>query len=96
MRNSNKSDENYFQLTQVFTRPDIGNFLKNERDAIFNSIEKVMSENNISQGSLARAIGSDQQHISKILRKRSGGLTINVLIRISKALNTPISELAKS
>lgn len=87
-------NENTFQLTYI-TRNTIRDLLKNKKDRIFDNIERIMEANNISQEQLADAICSEQQHISKILRKRSDGITINVMIRIAHALNTPIADLAK-
>lgn len=89
-----KTEKSNYQLNYL-TREDIRNLLKKDIDTILNNIQRIMKEKVISQDSLATAMGSEQQHISYMLRKRGSGITIPVIGRIAAALNTTISELAK-
>jgi len=68
--------------------------LKYNMDIIVNNIYRLLEERKMNQRKLAELIWSDPPHLNYILKNQSG-ITINVLGRIAKALDTTISELAK-
>ena len=69
--------------------------LRKNMETIQNNILKILSEKNISQSDLAKAIESEHNHVNYILRKKNKGITIKVLGRIAKSLNIPIYQLLK-
>jgi Helix-turn-helix. len=94
MKEKKDIEKESYQLTYL-TRSEIREVLKTNIDAIVRNICNTMKEKNITQEALACAIQSDQPHLSRILSKNKEGITINVIGRIAKALNTTISELSK-
>jgi DNA-binding Xre family transcriptional regulator len=88
-----KSTESVFEIKEV-KRSEIRDLLKSNMDLIVGNIERVMKEKRITQESLAHGICSEQQHVSYLLRKKSG-ITINVLGRIAKAMDVKLYELVK-
>jgi DNA-binding Xre family transcriptional regulator len=69
--------------------------LENDMSGILGRISSLMSEKKINQSQLARSIGSEANHINRILHneQKKNGLTIKVLSRIAVGLGVKIKDL---
>lgn len=64
----------------------------NPKDPILLKLKSIRKERGLSIGSLAERLGADYQKISRLERGKSQ-LTVDWLLKISKALNTPVAQI---
>ena len=67
----------------------------NKKDPILLKLKSIRKERGLSIGSLAERLGADYQKISRLERGKSQ-LTVDWLLKISKALNTPVTQIIQS
>lgn len=66
-----------------------------EQLEIYQKLKQLRKERGLTLNNLAEKIGSDYQQISRIERGRSK-LTIDVLIKMAEALETPLSSIVET
>jgi len=91
MKEKNK-EERY--NTPEISKNEASKLLKQNMDIIVENINTLLLKKKMNQSELAYAIKSDRGHVSYILRSKIG-ITVNVLGRIAKALDVPLTELVK-
>lgn len=65
-----------------------------DEDKIYKKLKQIRKERGLTLNSLAEKMGADYQQISRIERGKSK-LTIDVLMKMAEALDTPIHEIVQ-
>ncbi len=64
-------------------------------ESIYKNIKKLRKERGLTLSNLADKMGSDYQQLSRVERGKSR-LTVDLLMRMAEALDTPVDQLIKT
>ena len=80
-------------ITDTITTSEAQQFLKAEMSVVINNIRRIMKEKGITQKELGMRIDKSKEYVNYILRHPCPNPKQDLLVRISKKIGVPLSEL---